>query len=57
MLFDLKHRSVETAYIVLHTSLSSYVDARRDAQHPASEEEYFISEVAMEKINRTHQHV
>jgi S-adenosylmethionine:tRNA ribosyltransferase-isomerase len=55
LLFDLKRRGIETAYIVLHTSLSSYMDDDLDAQHPASEEEYFISETAAQKINRTHE--
>ncbi len=55
LLFDLKRRGIETAYIVLHTSLSSYMDDDLDAQHPASEEEYFISEATAQKINRTHQ--
>lgn len=55
LLFDLKRRGVETASIVLHTSLSSYMDDELDAQHPASEEEYFISEAAATKINRAHQ--
>lgn len=36
LLFDLKRRGVETAYITLHTGLSSYIDDRLDAQHPAS---------------------
>lgn len=55
LLFDLKRRGVETAYLVLHTSLSSYLDDTLDAQHPASEEEYFISKSAAEKINLKHQ--
>jgi S-adenosylmethionine:tRNA ribosyltransferase-isomerase len=55
LLFDLKRRGIETAYILLHTSLSSYMDDELDAQHPASEEEYLISEAAVQKINRTHQ--
>lgn len=55
LLFDLKRRGIETAHIVLHTSLSSYMDDELDAQHPASEEEYFISELAADKINRTHE--
>lgn len=55
LLFDLKRCGVETAHIVLHTGLSSYMDDELDAQHPASEEEYFISEAAAQKINRTHQ--
>lgn len=54
LLFDLKRSGVNTAYIVLHTSLSSYMDDELDAKHPASEEEYFISERATEKINMTH---
>lgn len=54
LLFDLKRSGVNTAYIVLHTSLSSYMDDELDAKHPASEEEYFISERAAEKINMTH---
>jgi S-adenosylmethionine:tRNA ribosyltransferase-isomerase len=55
LLFDLKRRGIETGHILLHTSLSSYMDDELDAQHPASEEEYFISEAAAEKINSTHQ--
>jgi len=54
LLFDLQRRGVETAYIVLHTGLSSYVDDELDAQHPTSEEEYFVSERAAEKINEAH---
>lgn len=54
-LFDLKRRGIETAHIVLHTGLSSYMDDELDARHPASEEEYIISEVAADKINRTHE--
>ncbi|OLE53246.1 MAG: S-adenosylmethionine:tRNA ribosyltransferase-isomerase [Acidobacteria bacterium 13_1_20CM_3_53_8] len=54
LLLDLKRQGVETAYLVLHTSLSSYMDDELDAQHPASEEEYFISEASAEKINRAH---
>src|SRR5207237_3097655 len=33
--------------------LSSYLDDELDRAHPASEEEYFLSELAAEKINRT----
>ncbi len=53
LLFDLKRKGVETAYVVLHTGLSSYMDDELDALHPASEEEYFISEAAAGKINLT----
>jgi S-adenosylmethionine:tRNA ribosyltransferase-isomerase len=55
LLFDLKRQGVETAYVVLHTGLSSYVDDALDQQHPASEEEYFVSETTATKINRTHE--
>ncbi|MGH7455001.1 MAG: S-adenosylmethionine:tRNA ribosyltransferase-isomerase, partial [bacterium] len=51
LLFDLKRRGIATAYVVLHTGLSSYMDDALDAQHPVSEEEYFISEAAADKIN------
>src|SRR5262249_21355333 len=43
---------VEAAHIVLHTGLSSYLDDKLDAQHPASEEEYLVSEEAAAKVNR-----
>jgi S-adenosylmethionine:tRNA ribosyltransferase-isomerase len=52
LLLDLKRHGVDTAYIVLHTGLSSYMDDELDAQHPASEEEYFVSATTAEKINR-----
>ena len=52
LLFDLKRKGIETTNIVLHTGLSSYMDDELDAQHPASQEEYFISEDAAQKINR-----
>lgn len=51
LLFDLRRRGIEPAYIVLHTGLSSYMDDELDRLHPASEEEYFISEKAAAKIN------
>jgi S-adenosylmethionine:tRNA ribosyltransferase-isomerase len=54
LLFDLKHRNIETVNIVLHTGLSSYMDDELDSLHPASEEEYFISESAAARINRAH---
>lgn len=55
LLFQLKQQGIDTANIVLHTGLSSYMDDKLDAQHPASEEEYFISTEAAEQINRTKQ--
>jgi S-adenosylmethionine:tRNA ribosyltransferase-isomerase len=50
LLFDLKRRGVQTAYIVLHTGLSSYMDDELDASHPTSEEEYLIPETAADAI-------
>ena len=52
LLFDLKRQGVEMAYLVLHTTLSSYMDDELDALHLASEEEYFISPATAEKVNR-----
>jgi S-adenosylmethionine:tRNA ribosyltransferase-isomerase len=52
LLFGLRRRGVEAAHVVLHTGLSSYLDDELDAQRPASEEEYFISEAAADKVNR-----
>jgi S-adenosylmethionine:tRNA ribosyltransferase-isomerase len=52
LLFDLRRQGVEMAYLVLHTTLSSYMDDELDALHPASEEEYFISPATAEKVNR-----
>lgn len=50
LLLDLKRRGIDAAYVVLHTGLSSYMDDELDAQHPASEEEYFVSATTAEKI-------
>lgn len=50
MIFDLKRRGINTAYITLHTGLSSYMDDKADAMHIASDEEYIISENAAKKI-------
>ena len=52
MLHDLHARGIESADIVLHTGLSSYLDDELDSSHVASEEEYRISETAAQKINR-----
>ena len=54
LLFDLKRRGIEMAYVMLHTGLSSYMDDELDARHPASEEEYFVGQPAAEKINLRH---
>ncbi|PYK40033.1 MAG: S-adenosylmethionine:tRNA ribosyltransferase-isomerase [Verrucomicrobia bacterium] len=53
LLLNLKRRSIDTAYIVLHAGLSSYMDDELDAQHPSSEEEYLVSATTAEKINLT----
>jgi S-adenosylmethionine:tRNA ribosyltransferase-isomerase len=52
LLFALERRGVESAHVVLHTGLSSYLDDELDARHPASEEEYLVSPGAAEKVNR-----
>ncbi len=51
LLFDLKRKGIETAYVVLHTGLSSYEDDEIDGDHPASEEEYLVTEDAARRIN------
>src|SRR5213079_3369008 len=51
LLLDLKRRGIDTAYIILHTGLSSYMDDDWDRIHPASEEEYFVSATTAEKIS------
>ena len=53
LLFKLKQRGINTAHIVLHTGLSSYMDDALDEQHPAAEEEYVISDKAAAQINDT----
>jgi len=52
MLFDLKRRGVEVAYLVLHAGLSSYMDDALDAQHPVAEEEYYVWQTTADAINR-----
>ncbi len=51
LLLDLKRCGIDTAYVVLHTGLSSYMDDELDRIHPASEEEYFVSATTAEKIS------
>ena len=50
MLFDLKNKGIDTAFITLHTGLSSYMDDDLRPDHPVSEEEYFISNTTVSKI-------
>ncbi len=52
LLLDLKRRGIDSAYVVLHAGLSSYMDDELDRQHPASEEEYFVSRITAGKINQ-----
>ena len=51
LLLDLRRRGIDSAYIILHAGLSSYQDDELDRQHPASEEEYFVSRVTSRKID------
>jgi len=53
LLLQLRSQGVESASITLHTGLSSYLDCELDRQHLASEEEYWVSEEAADKIRRT----
>jgi S-adenosylmethionine:tRNA ribosyltransferase-isomerase len=50
MLFDLKNKGIDTAFLTLHTGLSSYMDDDSSAGHLIAEEEYFISESTADKI-------
>jgi S-adenosylmethionine:tRNA ribosyltransferase-isomerase len=52
LLFALERQGVQTAHVVLHTGLSSYLDDALDAEHLASEEEYFVSAEAARQVNR-----
>jgi S-adenosylmethionine:tRNA ribosyltransferase-isomerase len=51
MLLDLRRRGIQTAYLVLHAGLSSYMDAEFDATHPISVEPYRISPGAAAAVN------
>src|SRR6266705_1412448 len=51
LLLDLKRRGIDSAYVVLHAGLSSYLDDELDRQHPTSEEKYFVNRVTARKIN------
>src|SRR5438046_5602943 len=52
LLLDLRRRGIDSAYIVLHTGLSSYMDDELDRAHPASEEEYFVSGITAAQSNQ-----
>jgi len=53
LLFELRKLGIDFAYLILHTGLSSYLDDELDRAHPASEEEYFLSDLAAGKVNQT----
>jgi S-adenosylmethionine:tRNA ribosyltransferase-isomerase len=53
LLLRLRSEGVESASIILHTGLSSYLDSDLDRRHPASEEEFWVSEETADKIRRT----
>jgi len=50
MLFDLKNKGIDTAFLTLHTGLSSYINDNSNTGHLFTEEEYFISESTADKI-------
>jgi S-adenosylmethionine:tRNA ribosyltransferase-isomerase len=50
MLSDLKNKGIETAFLTLHTGLSSYMDDIITVGHHIPEEEYFISKSTAAKI-------
>lgn len=49
MIFDLKNKGIDTAFLTIHTGLSSYLDNSK-AGHLMTEEEYFISASTADKI-------
>ena len=50
MLLQLRKMGIETAFITLHTSLSSYLDDELDRRHPTIAEEYSIGTQTALKI-------
>jgi S-adenosylmethionine:tRNA ribosyltransferase-isomerase len=52
LLLQLRARGIDTAFLVLHAGLSSYMDEEFDAGHPASVEPFRLDAPAAEKINR-----
>lgn len=51
LLLDLRRRGIDTAFLVLHAGLSSYLDEEFDAGHPASVEPYRLDSRAAARIN------
>jgi S-adenosylmethionine:tRNA ribosyltransferase-isomerase len=50
MLMHVRKKGIETAYLTLHTGLSSYLDDELDRRHPSFEEEYLIGKQTALKI-------
>jgi S-adenosylmethionine:tRNA ribosyltransferase-isomerase len=55
LLFNLQRSGIQMAYVVLHAGLSSYLDDDLDARHVASEEEYYVTQTAADKVNHARQ--
>jgi S-adenosylmethionine:tRNA ribosyltransferase-isomerase len=53
MLFELKKNGIETAFLTLHTGLSSYMDDNLTRTPRVGEEEYFIPAGTVSKIETT----
>jgi S-adenosylmethionine:tRNA ribosyltransferase-isomerase len=50
-LFDLERRGVGTASVLLHSGLSSYLDAEVDRRHPVAEEEFVVGADAAARVS------
>jgi S-adenosylmethionine:tRNA ribosyltransferase-isomerase len=50
MLLQLRKKGIDTAYITLHTGLSSYLDDELDRRHPGIAEEYHIGKETAFKV-------
>lgn len=51
LLLQLRSRGIDTAFLVLHAGLSSYMDEEFDAGHPASVEPFRLDAPAADRIN------
>jgi S-adenosylmethionine:tRNA ribosyltransferase-isomerase len=51
LLLDLRRRGIDTAFLILHAGLSSYLDEAFDAGHPASVEPFRLESEAADRIN------
>jgi S-adenosylmethionine:tRNA ribosyltransferase-isomerase len=49
-LFDLEGRGVQTASVLLHTGLSSYLDDELDRRHEVAEEEFEVGDEAADRV-------